>query len=231
MFLLERIMVVCSEENINQMRIQIKQINGSIIHEGEYEDITQAVIANKNNLSGANLKGADLKGADLRGAYLSSADLRGANLSSANLKGADLCGADLCGADLCGADLDYANLKGAYLCGANLCGANLKGADLYGADLGYANLSEANLSSADLCGADLRGSVDNFATVSFSGHGEYGRVLTVIVRGEKIELFCGCFYGSVEDLRNYIADGEECLKRTRTLALDTVLMLLNTKND
>lgn len=37
--------------------------------------------------------------------------------------------------------------------------------------------------------------------------------------------------GSVEDLRNYIADGEECLKRTRTLALDTVLMLLNTKND
>ena len=168
------------------MKIQIKYINGSIIHEGEYEDITQAVIANKNNLSGAYLCGADLK----------------------------------C-ADLC-----CANLRGAYLCGANLSSANLSSADLCGA-----NLKGADLRGANLKGADLRGSVDNFATVSFSGHGEYGRVLTVIVRGEKIELFCGCFYGSVEDLRNYIADGEECLKRTRTLALDTVLMLLNTKND
>ena len=168
------------------MKIQIKHINGSIIHEGEYEDIKQAVVTNKNNLSGA----------DLRGAYL------------------------------CGA-----NLKCAYLCGADLMGANLRGADLMGANLKGADLCGADLRGADLSGSDLRGSVDNFATVSFSGHGEYGRVLTVIVRGEKIELFCGCFYGSVEDLRNYIADGEECLKRTRTLALDTVLMLLNTKND
>lgn len=173
------------------MKIQIKHINGSIIHEGEYEDIKQAVVTNKNNLSGADLRGAYLCGANLK-----CADLRGAYLNHANLSSANLCGANLKCAYLCGADL-----KGAYLCGADLMGAN------------------------------LRGSVDNFATVSFSGHGEYGRVLTVIVRGEKIELFCGCFYGSVEDLRNYIADGEECLKRTRTLALDTVLMLLNTKND
>ena len=203
------------------MKIQIKHINGSIIHEGEYEDIKQAVVTNKNNLSGADLRGAYLCGANLK-----CADLRGAYLNHANLSSANLCGANLKCAYLCGADL-----KGAYLCGADLMGANLRGANLKGANLKGANLKGADLCGADLMGANLRGSVDNFATVSFSGHGEYGRVLTVIVRGEKIELFCGCFYGSVEDLRNYIADGEECLKRTRTLALDTVLMLLNTKND
>ena len=119
------------------------------------------------------------------------------------------------------------NLSGADLRSANLSGANLSGADLRSADLRSANLSGANLSDVNLSGADGL----CYAQVSFSGHGECGRMLTAIKRTEEIELFCGCFTGNVEALRQYIANGKERLKKTRTLALDTVLVLLEATNE
>ncbi len=120
------------------------------------------------------------------------------------------------------ADLSGANLRNANLSGANLSGADLRNANLSGADLRNANLSGANLSGAlGLC----------YAQVSFSEHGECGRMLTAIKRAEEIELFCGCFTGNLEALRQYIGNGEERLKKTRTLALDTVLILLEATND
>jgi len=121
-----------------------------------------------------------------------------------------------------GTNLRSANLSGADLRSADLRSANLSGADLSGADLSGADLSDVNLSGADgLC----------YAQVSFSGHGECGRMLTAIKRTEEIELFCGCFTGNVEALRQYIANGKERLKKTRTLALDTVLVLLEATNE
>ena len=45
-----------------------------------------------------------------------------------------------------------------------------------------------------------------------------------------IHLRCGCFTGDVAALRKYIAEGDVNLRRTRTLALDTVLTLLAAKN-
>ena len=129
---------------------------------------------------------------------------------------------NLSGADLRSADLRSANLSGANLSDVNLSDVNLSGADLRSANLSDVNLSDVNLSGADgLC----------YAQVSFSGHGECGRMLTAIKRTEEIELFCGCFTGNVEALRQYIANGKERLKKTRTLALDTVLVLLEATNE
>jgi hypothetical protein len=94
--------------------------------------------------------------------------------------------------------------------------------------LSGANLSGANLSGANLSGANLSGAADGWAQVSFMGHGECGRILTVIKRpGTEPEFFCGCFTGTEAQLHAYIAKGGVRLAPSRTLALETVLMLLN----
>jgi uncharacterized protein YjbI with pentapeptide repeats len=142
--------------------------------------------------------------------------------------------ANLSGAVLSGADLSGANLSGAVLSGADLSGADLSRAVLSGADLRSADLSGADLRSADLSGADLSECKGLFAyaQVSFTGHGERGRMLTAIRRkdGDAPELSCGCFYGNTKALREYIANGNELYRKTRTVALDTVLMLLDLRN-
>ena len=120
------------------------------------------------------------------------------------------------------------------VCAAFKSRANLYGANLYGADLSRANLSGANLSSADLSGANLSGAdLYAYACVCFIGHGECGRQLTAIrhKKGDEPKLWCGCFSGSVQDLRDYIAMGDAKLAKTRTLALETVLVLLDAKNE
>jgi hypothetical protein len=56
-------------------------------------------------------------------------------------------------------------------------------------------------------------------------------MLSAIVEkeGAPAKLSCGCFGGSVEDLRKYIANGDARYRKTRTLALDTILVLLEAK--
>ena len=126
-----------------------------------------------------------------------------------------------------GADLRYANLSGADLRYANLSGANLSGADLR-----YANLSDANLRYANLRDAYLGGAkITATAAVVFTGHGQCGRQLLAVRAGESILLWCGCFHGTPDELRAFIAGDEPCYRKTRTLALDTALMLLDAKND
>jgi uncharacterized protein YjbI with pentapeptide repeats len=135
------------------MKIQIKSIWGSLLFEGDFScmaDAVKAAVASRADLSGADLYRANLSRADLSRADLSWANLSGANLSRADLSWANLSGANLSGANLYGANLSWANLSGADLSGANLSGANLSGAYLSGADLSRANLSGANLSRADL---------------------------------------------------------------------------------
>ena len=103
----------------------------------------------------------------------------------------------------------------ANLYGADLSGANLSGANLYGANLSGANLSWANLYK--------------WAQVSFKGHGERGRMLTAYQQEETLEVFyqCGCFHGTAKDLIEYIAKGDEVYRKSRTIAFETVTMLLN----
>jgi uncharacterized protein YjbI with pentapeptide repeats len=174
------------------------------------------------NLSGANLSDADLSGANLIGANLS-----GANLRDADLSGAILSGANLRDAILSGANLRDAKLSGVNLIGANLIGANLRDADLSGAILSGVNLSGANLSDANLNGAKNI----SVAQLSFTEHGQCGRTLTAIQTKKEIHILCGCFSGSPDELRAWIAGDEKRFAKTRTLALDTALILLAAKND
>jgi hypothetical protein len=158
------------------MKIEIKSIYRSLLFEGDFSSVAEAVKAAL--ASRANLSGADLSGADLSRANLSGANLSGANLSRANLSGADLSGADLSGADLSRVGVKWAQ-------------------------------------------------------IGFMGHGECGRMLTAIQIKEtdEIKFYCGCFTGTVDELRTYIQNGEERLRKTRKLALDTVLILIEAKND
>ncbi|MDP0495224.1 MAG: pentapeptide repeat-containing protein [Verrucomicrobiota bacterium JB024] len=178
------------------------------------------------DLRSADLRYADLRYANLRYANLSSADLRYANLSSADLRDADLRSADLRYANLSSADLRYANLSSADLRYANLSDADLRYADLRSANLRYANLSSADLRYANLSDADLRyANLQNVqsimrVSVSWTDHGECGRQLLAIKWGDDSRYFCGCFSGSESDLREYIANGPDSLKGSRTVALE-----------
>jgi hypothetical protein len=109
--------------------------------------------------------------------------------------------------------------------------AVLTGADLTGADLTGAVLTGAVLTGAVLTGAVLRGGqFVSRAAVQFTTHGECGRELSAIRTDAKenpITLWCGCFAGTPEELRKFIADGDEKHRASRTLAMDTVLALLD----
>jgi hypothetical protein len=147
--------------------------------------------------------------------------------ANADLSGADLYGADLTGANLYDADLRSANLTGANLRSANLRSANLRSANLRYANLRYADLTGAYLTDADLTGVALRA----FVQLAFAGHGECGRQLIAIQtsKGKPVLFFCGCFRGSLKELKAYIKDGDRKYRWTRTLALNTVLKLLKVK--
>ena len=148
-----------------------------------------------------------------------------ANLHGANLREADLRWADLRGTDLRGTDLRWANLHGANLHGANLHGANLHGADLHGADLRGASLRGASLRGASLRWAVMGGSTGVIrASCSWTDNGESGRELLAVHHPAKDDqpavtmYYCGCFMGDIEELRQYIADGDERCKASRTIA-------------
>jgi hypothetical protein len=204
-------------------------------------DLTGANLTGAN-LTGAYMKGADLTGADLTGAYMKGANLTDANLTGAYMKGANMTDANLTDANLTGAYMKGADLTGAYMTeaymkGADLTGAYMKDADLTGADLTDANLTGAYMKGANLTGAYMRGeggekeAIVAIAMVQFTGHGECGRTLTAIKTEKSIRLSCGCFYGGPDDLLAYIASGKKHLAKTRALALDTVLMLLDATNE
>jgi hypothetical protein len=157
--------------------------------------------------------------ADLRGAFLSRADLSGADLRGAYLRGANLSGAYLRGADLSAAQLSRADLSRAYLSAAQLSGADLSRANLSGANLHAAQLSGADLSGADL--SEVRGVM--VAACLWSAHGARGRQLTAVLLPDGLRFYCGCFNGSEQELRSYIANEGAQYRESRTKALDFLL--------
>ena len=134
--------------------------------------------------------------------------------SGANLRGANLIGANFRNANFRNANFRNANLIGTNLRGANLCDANFRNAHLRGAHLRGANLRDADLSGANLCCAI--GLI--FLQLSFSAHGECGRMLTAVRIGFENVYFCGCFKGFFVDLQNYIENGDSEFKESRQIA-------------
>ena len=119
---------------------------------------------------------------------------------------ADLSGADLSGADLSGANLFGANLSHANLSHANLYDANLYNANLYNADLSRADLSNANLSNADLSRANF---YDAKNIIQFGPMPTSGRIIFA-VRGEVTKVKAGCFWDTVENLREKVKATHNC---------------------
>ena len=142
-----------------------------------------------------------------------------ADLSDADLRMANLRMAKLHGAKLRGADLREAKLRMAKLTEAELSGADLRKADLRKADLRKADLSGAYMHGADL--TDAAGVA--WAVCGWSAYGEFERTLLAVADqdGPGVDVYhCGCFRGTLADLRSYIANGEARYATTRTLAAD-----------
>ena len=117
-----------------------------------------------------------------------------------------------------------ANLSGAHLSGADLRSANLSGANLSAAQLSGAYLSGANLSAAQLSGANLSEVMGvKVAACHWSSHGERGRQLSAVLLPDGLRFYCGCFSGSEQELRSYIANGGAQYVENRSKALDFLL--------
>ena len=118
-----------------------------------------------------------------------------------------------------------ATLTGAILDGANLTRATLTGATLTGATLTGANLTRATLDGATLDGLKI-------SRCDWTDHGEYGRTLSAVYLPHRpatdttpeqvagVTYRCGCFVGTEDELREFIADGEERYRKSRTIAVD-----------
>jgi len=120
-------------------------------------------------------------------------------------------------------DWSECNLDGASLNRASLNGASLNRASLNDASLNDASLNGASLNDASLDGASLNDASGVIrASCSWTDHGERGRQLLAVSIGGNDVYFCGCFRGSINELREYIKRGEEKYRASRTIAADFV---------
>lgn len=175
------------------------------------------------NLWRADFSGADLAGSSFKNAELTAVDFSYANLSDANLSHASGHLADFRSANLRGANLFSAKFEAADFSSADFNLANLKNTNLRSAVLRGANLCGAHLRAADLSGADLAQSCGLvYAQAAWSDHGELGSRMTAAVIDYKVWYFCGGFQGTESALRQYIEDGAEKYRASRTKAVDFV---------
>jgi uncharacterized protein YjbI with pentapeptide repeats len=107
--------------------------------------------------------------------------------------------------------------------------SNLRGADFSGAHFTATSLKQTEISRTNFTGALLQNVFHNHARVQFNAHGECGRELVAIVKNEGDEptFHCGCFSGSVKDLQKYITQGNQRYAKTRLIALEAVLKLID----
>lgn len=190
------------------------------------------------NFSGANLRGsalarvygahADFRDASANDVSFSDAHLDFALMDNAILVRASFTGASLNKASFVGANLTYASFGPADLRLANFSGANLSGVDLRNARIAYAKFHGAILDGAQLPEGYAH------ASIGWTGHGVKGRTLRAVrvpkdqsrYGKDNIEFSCGCFYGREAALRAFIERGDAGLRRSRTIALETLLSLL-----
>lgn len=174
-----------------------------------------------------------LRRLDLTGHVLSGDMLKGANLRCAILRYVDLGGCDLTGTDFSGADLTGSRLSDLKAPGAHFEDTNLRDVDFRSSVLTNASFLSAKMYGARLTDTWLRDTVFSrvhgvrYASVGFTGHGEGGRLLTVVKINKRAVFFCGCFRGSEIELWEFIRQGNPQLRASRRLALKTVLMLYN----
>jgi len=96
-----------------------------------------------------------------------------------------------------------ANLDGAYLAGAYLAGADLTGANLDGAYLTGAYLAGAYLAGANLDGAKLIGCRPVFQIGPIGSRCSY---FVAFITDQGIKLRAGCFFGTVDEFREKLAE-------------------------
>ena len=196
------------------MKIQITSILGSLLFEGDFSSVADAVKAAAKSY--VDLRYADLSSVDLSFAKLSSADLSSANLSSADLRYADLSYADLRFADLRSADFRYADLSSADLSSVDLSYAKLSSAKLSYAKLSSADLSSAKLSSANLSSADLRSADLSSADLRSAKNADFAIAVTRILTDGDIIGWKKCCDGLLVrllipvDARRSSAFGRKC---------------------
>lgn len=119
--------------------------------------------------------------------------------------------------------------------GTDFSYSNFKQTDLSSSTFKFCRLDGATIELAILTNVQLHGTIFwgvfyRFAKVAFTNHGQCGRELIAIRQNNQdspIQLFCGCFTGTEEALRDFIAKGSQDMAKTRLLALETVLKLLD----
>jgi hypothetical protein len=61
------------------------------------------------------------------------------------------------------------------------------------------------------------------ASCHWSAHGEHDRQLSAVLLHDGLRFYCGCFNGSEQELRSYIANGGAQYVASRTEALEFLL--------
>ena len=151
-------------------------------------------------------------------------DSRGIDFSGIDFSGIDFSEMDFSDSDFIDSDFSGADFSGANFSGANFSGTYFERADFSGADFSGANFHEANFSGTYFSGADFsRTEGIRWADCSWHAHGECGRRLLALELPGGIKFFCGCFRGTEEGLREYIAERDPKLAPSCIRALEFCL--------
>jgi uncharacterized protein YjbI with pentapeptide repeats len=133
---------------------------------------------------------------------------------------------------LIGAELINVNMNRACLGQTTFFGFKITDSYLYAATLSNIMFNNGEIVNTNIEeirideGAITRVKGVNYASVSFPWHGERGRTLLELEDGNATRYHCGCFSGTEAELWEYIGNDEARLVRSRSLALETVKMLL-----
>jgi len=196
------------------------------------EDLN-AVSAYKMDLTKKKFGNAILRNARFDRCNATQTNYAGADLNNFSGDSANFTGASFEEANLNDATLDHANCTNALFDSANLRRACFRYANLEGACFANANLELTNFTGATH--GEL-GTYVSHASLLFSEHGEYGRMMNGFKYTNGYRLWCGCFSGDFKALDEYIelrsyVSSQGHLAKTRKVARDCMLAMLDAKND
>jgi hypothetical protein len=133
---------------------------------------------------------------------------------------------------ICCCPLRGSDLRGVAMADVVVVKGEIKKCNMTGASVSRVMFSGTSFSDVDLedaifdgvCMSEVVGM--DYASVSFPGHGEIGRLLLAVRHGSGVLYHCGCFHGTEEELREYIDNHNVFYVKSRMLALETVKGLL-----